>query len=150
MTCQSIVTPPPATLAKGDRVAEAIKALIAHDFATLPVVDAQGHFLGAFGIKELLSLALPRAARLGAEDVPDLSFVSDSTADIQARLQGLAQDTVDKAMAPHRTIRAETALVEALLLLERGDGFLPVVDNAGKLVGVVTAAAALTRLAEGV
>ncbi|MEW5728571.1 MAG: CBS domain-containing protein [Pseudomonadota bacterium] len=149
MTCKSIVAPVTATLAKGDSVAEAVKALAAHGFATLPVVDAKGHFLGVFGVRQLLALLLPRAARLGEDDMPDLSFVSDTSEDIKARLKSFAKESVGKAMAPHRTVRAETALVEAMLLLERGDGFLPVVDEAGKLAGILTAEAVVARLAEG-
>lgn len=150
MTCQSIVAPAPATLAKGDSVGDAVKALAANRYATLPVVDAKGHFLGIFGVRQILALLLPRAARLGPDDMPDLSFVSDNAEDIKARLKAAAKETVGKAMAPHRSVRPETALVEALLLLERGDGVLPVVDNAGKLIGLLTADAVITRLAEEV
>ena len=66
------------------------------------------------------------------------------------RLGRLAGDSVSAHMAPHRTIPLRTALVEALLLVYRGDSWLPVVDEDGKLVGVISAAAALARISDAV
>lgn len=146
MTCRDLISPPPATLAKGDTVAHAVSTLIAHRFSTLPVVDAKGKFVGIFGVKELIALLLPRAARLG-DDLGDLGFVSDSVADLQARLGGLGHETVGKHMAADRTVRAETSLVEALLLLHRGNACLPVVDEAGRLLGILSATDAVARIA---
>lgn len=147
MTCRDLISPPPAILAKSDTVAEAVAALITHRFSTLPVTDAKGKFLGVFGVKELISLLLPRAVRLG-EDLGDLGFISDSIADLRARLGGLGGEPVSKHMAAHRAVRAETSLVEALLLLYRGDACLPVVDDAGKLLGILSATDAVARIAE--
>ncbi|MGE5505380.1 MAG: HPP family protein [Actinomycetota bacterium] len=146
MTCQSILTQPPATLSKGTTVAEAMAQLAATRAATLPVVDAKGHFAGVFGVREAIGLVLPRAAR--AQEIQDLSFVGDSLDDLKVRLGAAARDPVSRHMAPHRTVRPETSLVEALLLLYRGDAFLPVCDDAGHLVGIATAADCLTRLSE--
>ncbi|CAA7614171.1 HPP family protein [Magnetospirillum sp. UT-4] len=145
MSCHAIITPPPAILVKSATVAEAVATLAAHGFATLPVVDAKGHFAGVFGPKELIALMLPRAARLG-EDLGDLAFVGEGQADLRTRLEALGKELVGKHLAPHRTVRGETPLVEALLLLYRGDAFLPVVDESGKLVGVVTAGSALAHV----
>lgn len=147
MNCQSIISPPPTVLETSDTVAKAAVALLAQSYATLPVVDGQGRFVGIFGARELIKLMLPRAVRLG-NDLSDLSFVSDTIADLKARLDSQAGELVDKHMAPHQTVRPETSLVEALLLLHRGDAFLPVVEDSGRLVGIVTAAEALVRISE--
>lgn len=148
MSCRDIVSPPPAVLGKGDSVADALAILRGKGVAALPVTDAKGHFLGIFGLRELIALLLPRAVRLGVE-MGELGFVSDTLADLHTRLGALGKEHVGKYMAPHRAVRAETPLVEALMLLYRGDSYLPVVDEAGKLVGVVTATDALNRVAEG-
>ena len=147
MTCRDLISPPPATLAKGDTVAHAVSELIAHRFLTLPVTDAKGKFLGVFGVKELIALLLPRAVRLG-DDLGDLGFISDSIPDLKARLGGLGNESVSKYMAAHRAVRADTSLVEALLLLYRGDACLPVVDDTGKLLGIFSATDAVARVAE--
>jgi len=149
MTCSDIISPPIAVLSKGDSVLNALALLREKGVSALPVTDAKGHFLGVFGLRELISLLLPRAVRLG-QDMGDLGFVSDSLGDLHQRLEALGKDQVGKHMAPHRAIRAETPLVEALMLLYRGDSYLPVVDEAGKLVGVLTATDAMNRVSEGV
>lgn len=147
MTCHALISPPPAVLAKTDSVAHAVEQLVSHRFSTLPVVDAKGHYLGVFGVRELIALLLPRAARLG-EELGELNFITDSVDDLKARLGSLGKETVSRHMAAHRSVRAETSAVEALLLLYRGDCCLPVVDGAGKLVGIVTATDAVARIAE--
>jgi CBS-domain-containing membrane protein len=147
MTCHALITPPPAVLAKSDTVSHAVSLLIAHRFTTLPVTDANGRYAGVFGVKELIALLLPRAARLG-DELGDLNFVSDTIADLQARLGSLGKEAVGRHMAAQRSVRPETAMVEALLLLYRGECCLPVVDDAGKLIGLVSATDAVARIAE--
>lgn len=146
MTCQSIVSPAPAVLASSDTVAKAAEVLLSQHFVTLPVVDGQGRFAGIFGARELIGLMLPRAVSVGGK-LDDLGFVSDGIADLKARLEAQAGEIVGKHMVPHQTVRPETSLAEALLLLHRGDAFLPVVGNAGELVGIVTAVDALAHIA---
>ena len=148
MSCDSIISPAGACLLKDDAVADALEALVEHGASALPVVDASGQFLGVFGMREVVGMLLPRAALLA--DGLDLSFVADSIAQLGDRLGRLAGEPVGAHMAPHRTIRRETAVVEALLLLYRGDAWLPVVDKDGRLNGIVTAANALARISEAV
>lgn len=148
MTCQSITSPPAATLARSDTVADAVAKLLSLKTPALPVVDAKGAFAGAFGLREVITMLLPRAARIG-DDLGELAYVTESMGDLRQKLGALASDPVEKHMAPHRTVRPETSLVEALLLLNRGDAFLPVVDDAGKLVGIVTAGDALANIVGG-
>ncbi len=145
MTCQCITKPPTATLAKSDSVSEAIAKLQQHDLPALPVVDGKGHFLGVFGHREAIGLVLPRAARAG-DAIQDLSFVGDNIDELKSRLGAVLKEQVGRYMAPHRTVRPETSLVEALLLLYRGDSVLPICDPAGTLVGFATAADALQCL----
>lgn len=146
MTCQSIVSPPPVTLEFDMPVAKAVSILIDQKYATLPVVDAQARFVGVFGTKELIGLLLPRAARLG-DGLGELGFVTDNPDDLRNRLDALGGEPLSRHMSPHPTVRPETALAEALLILYRGDAFLPVVDTSGRLLGVVTAAGALGHIA---
>lgn len=147
MTCQCIISPPPTILDVGDTVAKAAEVLLSQHFTTLPVVDGQGRFVGVFGARELIGLMLPRAVRLGS-NLGELGFVSDGVADLKARIEAQSAETVSKHMAAHQTVRPETSLVEALLMLHRGDAFLPVVEDTGKLVGIVTAVDALARISE--
>ncbi|MBI3444733.1 MAG: CBS domain-containing protein [Magnetospirillum sp.] len=148
MNSEMIVSPVAAPLHPDDAIADALESLSRQGVATLPVVDGDCRFIGAFGLREIIGMLLPRAALL--ETGLDLSFIGDSLAQLGDRLGRLAGDSVGAHMSPHRTIPIRTALVETLLLLYRGDSWLPVVDDAGKLVGVVTAADALSRISDAV
>lgn len=147
MTCRSILSQPPVVLNKSDSVADAVAALISHKFPTLPVVDARGRYAGVFGAKHLIALMLPPAAAKLADEMGDLGFLTDSAAQLRARLEAMSGDSVGQHMGAHRTVSPETPLAEAVLLLYRGDAFLPVVDSGGILVGIVTPSEVLNSLA---
>lgn len=148
MTCKLIMVDPPVCLRPTDTVAAALAQMNATQSSALPVTDESGRFVGVFGAKQALALVLPRAARLGS-DLGDLAYVKDSLDDVRKRYAAFADKPVRSAMAEHDRVSPDTAMIEALLLLERGDCFLPVVDSAGKLVGIITADKALQVVAEG-
>jgi CBS-domain-containing membrane protein len=148
MKCDAIVSPAVAILSSEDAVADALATLVQTSAGQLPVTDATGRFLGVFGLRQILGLLLPKAALLS--DGLDLSFVGDDLALLGDRLGRSAGETVGAHMAAHPTIGRDTQLVEALLLLYRGDSWLPVLDKYGRLDGIVTAADALARIAEAV
>lgn len=145
MTCRSIMTPEPISLAPADRIGPAAKIILERRFIHLPVVDA-GRYVGCFGVFELLGLLLPSAAidRL----LPDLRFLPDDPADLIRRLGEVAE----KPVGPHvRTdlpvLHPETSVVEALLLFHRHRATLPVVE-AERLVGILSYWDALKAIAE--
>lgn len=148
MRCDAIISPPTAILEKTDTLAHALTLLQDHGVTSLPVVDSKGHYVGGFGLRELIALVVPRAVRAGVETgAPGVA--SDSLADLHHRVQAFAQDPVGKRMAAYHAVRPETPLVEALMLLYRSETDLPVVDGTGKLVGMITAQSALKRVVQG-
>lgn len=149
MTCKSVMVPPAAQLAPGDTVAAALARVMAANVPSLPVVDEAGRLAGVFGLKEVIGLLLPRAAKLGG-DLGELNYLTEGLDDLKARLGAQAGAPVREFMSPHGALRAETSLMEALLLIHRGESLLPVADDTGRLVGVVTAQAALARISETV
>ncbi len=150
MTCRAIMTPHPQTLRAEDTVGEAARRLLAGRFHMLPVVDAEGRYVGSFGVFGLIGLLLPRAATLNAL-VPDLGFMADDHAALQRRLGELAQEPVGRHMRTDLPVlRPETSIVEALLLFYRKRFTLPVVDEAtGRLLGIVSPWDALAAIAKG-
>lgn len=147
MTCSAIMASPSAKLGANDTVAEALEALLAARLPALPVVDANDRVQGLFGLREAVGLMLPRAARL-AKELGELAYVSESLEDLRKRLGAQGASKVRDHMAPHGAVRPETALMEALLLLHRGAPVLPVADDTGRLVGLITAEVAISRLKE--
>lgn len=148
MSCRLLMVEPPVRLKPTDTVAEAVAALAAHNQPAAPVTDETGKLLGVFGQTQAMALVLPKAARLG-DDLGDLAYIHEGIPDLATRFDAHASEAVRRHMVAHTAVRPDTQAMEALLLLTRGDGFLPVVDDHGKLLGVVTAARALAVVAEG-
>lgn len=142
MTCKQIMTAAPACLRTTNTVAEALSQMSATRSPILAVTDGSGHFRGVFGLKQALALALPSAVRLGI-DLGELGYVTEGLESIRARLTPFIDKPIGKHVAQHGHVLPETSATEGLLQLERGDGFLPVVDSAGKLVGIITAEQAI-------
>lgn len=148
MSCRMLMVEPPVRLKPTDTVAEAVAALVAHREPAAPVTDEAGRLLGVFGLAEAAAMVLPKAARLG-DDLGDLAYVHESVADLSARFAAHSGEPVRRHMAQPAGVGPDTQAMEALLLLARGDGFLPVVDEHRKLLGVITTGRALAAVAGG-
>jgi CBS-domain-containing membrane protein len=150
MTCAPYITPTGAVIAVDEPIAQAVRLLAANNFVPLPVVDAERRLAGTFGPQQVATLLLPMGARL-AGDSFDLGFVSEAPRDLQERLATAAGDRVgEHAAAVVQPLRADSSLDEALLRMHRGEEYLFIVDDAGHLAGVMTAASVLAPLVKGV
>ena len=132
-------SPATCVLRADDTIAAAIVAFMTTRAHALPVVDADQRLLGILRLDGLLKLLLPKAAALGG--MTDLSFVSDTLADIRQRYAGIAGEPIAAhVQRPDHPIHPDTPLAEVLMLLERGDCELPVCERgSGRLLGVVSA-----------
>lgn len=148
MTCAPFVIAPETVLGRHDTVAHAARQVAANAFTPLPVLDEDRRVLGLFGPRELAALLLPMGARLAGEGF-GLGFVSEAPAALQERLAAVAADTVGQHLTPHMPIHARTSLDEALRRMHRGATVQVVVDDDGRLVGLLTAAGLLAPLVEG-
>jgi CBS domain-containing protein len=135
------------TLKDTDTVAEATRRMLEHRVSDLPVVDADGKFVGMFKLDRLLAGLLPAAALVGY-GVPDLTFVSDDLDDLREKMRALdARPVREFAVTPERVVHSDTAPLEMVLQLYRGANTLPVVEReSGRLVGVVSARDVLAAL----
>jgi CBS domain-containing protein len=150
MSCQEIMSAPALVLKRNENVGDAVKALLKAGLYNAPVVDDAGKPIGMFSLRQALSLALPKAVSMGGDI--DLSFVSNSLADIKAKFSDTANNPIKKFMEElPPSVHPETQLMEGMLLLYRTRGFLPVVDKQnGKLVGIISSSGALASMVESV
>lgn len=148
MTCQTIMFPSPLVIAASDTVAQAVRALVAHEMAAAPVVDAEGRLIGVLSEQKLIALLLPRAATF--DSFEDISFLGDDAAAMASRFAEAAERPAGEVADREAAVaHPDTSLAEAMLLLYRRNGVLPVVEREGrKLLGVVTADRALARILE--
>lgn len=137
MTCAAIMTANPPTILDSDSVADAAGKLVTHRATALPVVDANGIYAGMFGIRDLLSLVVPRRALAG---VPNLRFTEEDANALRHKFRAAktqtAGETADRRVA---ALHPDTPEIEALRAFSRDQATLPVVvRDTGKLVGVVS------------
>lgn len=117
------MTANPITTTENTPVAEAGEILRKHSFARLPVMKDE-KLVGIITRDDLLKVSPSEATTLS---VWELNYV-------------LSKLTVKDAMTKNPiTIKPEDTLEEAALVMRnRGVGALPVVDDKGKLVGIIT------------
>ncbi len=139
MSCAAIMTRNPPTIRDSETVAAAADMLIAQRATNLPVIDAEGKYVGMFGMADLLSLLVPRMA-LAGDLAPNLRFLSDETAALRRKFDDVkARRVGDAANRQAVTLYPDTPASEAIRCFGRAPAALPIVArDTGKLAGVVT------------
>ncbi|NJO67627.1 MAG: CBS domain-containing protein [Rhodospirillales bacterium] len=155
MTCQDLMNPNPPVLSRADTVGKAVEVLLQRRQLALPVVDEERRYLGLFAKSRLFGLMLPSVVAL--EDVlpriaqmTDLAYLSDDLQDLQRRFAGLQdRPVIDYADREAPTLKPDSPLMEAVLLVYRTRNFVPVVDPANeRLLGVISTWDILAKLGE--
>lgn len=155
MTCREIMNPDPPVLMSTDTVGRALHILLQRRYLALPVVEADRRYVGLFAKSRLFGLMLPSIVTL--EDVlpkiaqiTDLAYLSDDLDDLRERFAALRHRSVaEYADRKAPTVRPDSPLMEAILLVYRTRNFVPVVDPASRrLEGVVSTWDILAKLEE--
>lgn len=127
-------------------ITECVGALLKHRVLSMPVVDAQGKYLGQFRKVLLLAALLPEVAVHDPDfdritRMIDSGLLKDTMADVRGRYATIANDPVGKHLDPEAPVlRPDQPLVAAMFYLFQGHNFLPVVEKeTGLLVGEVSA-----------
>jgi CBS domain-containing protein len=136
MKIRDVMTTDVVTVEPGVSLKEAARMLVDRRVSGLPVVGRDGTLLGVLSEGDVLFRARGEAEAIGG---PLAWLISPSKLE---ELEKLDATLVGEAMsAPAVTIgRDRTVASAASLMIERGVNRLPVVDAAGKLVGIVTRA----------
>lgn len=139
MTCSLIMTANPHTVPDSETVGEAARILVQHRCNHLPVVDAQGIFIGMFGLYDLMNLLIPKVALAGGL-VPNLRFMGDDPEALRARFRDVRSRAVSEvAERDIPVLHPDTPEIEALRLFCLERTTLPVVERGTKkLVGIVS------------
>jgi CBS-domain-containing membrane protein len=138
-TARDVMDPHPTVLAATDTVGTGIGYVMDKRFRNIPILDAEGHYLGVFGVNCLLRLVLPQAALMEG-GLTDISFISDSLKDLRRRLKEFEDQPVTLCLSDEATVIApDTPLLETLLVLYKTRRSVPVVDpDSRALLGVVS------------
>lgn len=140
MTARNLMNPQPMTLRPTDTVAMATEHILTHHLRHLPVVDAQGRYVGTFSIYSLLRLTLPKAVTM-KEGLTDVSFVNETTDDLARRLRERGNEPVLNWMSIEAPVMSpETSSMEVMLLMLQGrTTSVPVVEKSSRrLEGIIS------------
>jgi CBS-domain-containing membrane protein len=127
-----------------DNVLDALRLLFKMEISGLPVVDANGKLVGMFTEKDVLSHLLPsyieKVGRFVYEENPK---------SIKKKFSGLNRLRVSEVMRKEVvTTRPDTTLCEvARVIITKKTRRVPVVDETGKMVGIVARCDILKALA---
>jgi len=139
MTARLVMDPNPTVLRDTDLIKTAADAIMSGRYRRLPVVNANGHFIGMFGVNCLLRLVLPRALFL--DDAERMArVVHETLSDLHRRFKEVEDEPITQCMIDDAVvIRPDTPLLEALLTLYNQRVSLPVVDpESGRLEGLIS------------
>jgi CBS domain-containing protein len=131
---REVMTTEVATVGEGAPFKQIVRVLAKHRVSALPVLDADGRVVGVVSEADLLHkeefpAAPPARGRRAPRRPP------------AARAKAAAATAGELMTAPAVTVGAEATVAEAARLLERhGIKRLPVVDDAGRLVGIASRA----------
>ena len=125
------------TVGRASNIAEIASLLKKHGISGVPVVDAEGHLLGVVTYEELINVFLPHYLSMFDElaFLDDLGVIEAQTlAEIEPSLF-LAEDVM---VSNPVTVKPDASIMKAAaLLVNKKLVFLPVVDEDGKVVGVL-------------
>jgi CBS domain-containing protein len=148
MSSAAIMTKNPVTLRADESVGAAAARLTEHSSISLPVVDAEGRYVGMFGITNLLCMLIPRVA-LAGDLLPNLRFLGDDPAELRKRFAEVQSRRVgDFADRSASTLAPDMPEVEAIRLFCQSHNSLAVVEpQTRKVVGVVSCWNAIKAIA---
>ncbi len=127
-----VMTRDVASVTTGATYREVVNLLADKGISAVPVVDDQGRVLGVVSEADLL-----HKVEFTGESQPPKTFEGRRTR--HARVKSAADRAGDLMTSPAVTTTAQTSLAEAAKLMDANDiKRLPVLDAAGRLVGIVS------------
>jgi CBS domain-containing protein len=135
------------TLTPDQTVGEALRMFKEHNIRNVPVIDANGKFLGLFGLKEVLKNILPAAVDMG-KGLTNMEFIVGGAGNVAKKLKKSHDlkvgDTLKKEAG---VIHPDSTTWEALRVMVKHGSPVPVVEEKTfKFVGLISRQSLLTEL----
>lgn len=152
MDCRTVMAPIKTSLCSDDPVAKAIDFMVERHMGLVPVVHRDGTFAGMVSGDQMMAFLLPRALSTvagGPRGLTRASYLNESADEMQERLDGLREMTIGELVDPDTaSVGPETPLIDALMMIKSKQYVVPVVDDAGKLLGAISFFSVLYALRE--
>lgn len=150
MTCAHIMTTNPKAVREDDTIGDAALQIVQCNTVNLPVVDADGRFVGLFGLCDLLVLLVPRVAVIGSL-LPNLRFLGDDESELHRKFSNVKASPVRRAVNREAVrVYPDTPMIELIRLFCRSHVTIPVVERGTeRLVGMISYADAVRHVIGG-
>jgi CBS domain-containing protein len=139
MTARLVMDPNPPVLGPTETISKAAEAIMAGRYRRLPVVEADGRYLGMFGVNCLLGMVLPKAIFMRDSEL--LSQIPrENLSDLHRRFQAVEDQPVTLCELEEQTpVHPDTPLIQTLYTLYTNRTNLPVVArDSGRLEGLIS------------
>lgn len=151
MSAFEALIPNSISLSPDQTVKEALATLEERHIRKCPVVDADGHVVGMFGLHCLMEDLLPMAAQI-EDGLEDLDFLVGGAPGAAKKIRKLGPQLVKQHMncctnIEERLLLPDTPLLEVIRRLSKYGSPLPVIDSkTKKFIGLVSEQSCLHRL----
>jgi len=152
LDCKTVMAPIKTALYAEDPAGSAIDFMVEKHMGLVPVTDRAGKFVGLISGDHLMGHLLPRTiTAMGRmkRGMKQASYFRESAADMNERLEALRDtkigDLVDKGT---QVAYPDTPLIDALMLIQKKQYVVPVVDENNMLLGAISFFSVLYALRE--
>lgn len=139
MTARLVMDPNPPILRPTDRIKTAAEVIMQGRYRRLPVVEADGRYIGMFGVNCLLGMVLPKAIFMQHGEL--LSHIPRETlSELHQRFKNVEEQPVTLCeFEEEPVVYPDTPLIQTLFTLYNNRTNLPVVDrDSGRLEGLIS------------
>ncbi|MDP1896753.1 MAG: CBS domain-containing protein [Sulfurimicrobium sp.] len=134
------------TVTPQSTVMEALQIMIANRSNHVPVCDGE-LYIGLISVNDILQKLLPAGVEM-PHGVPDLKFAGDASRLLGSHFRHLREQKAKDILHHTPPLDDNCPLLEAALLLSHSLTPLPVVDQGGKLLGMLSRRGLLEYLAK--
>lgn len=144
MDCKSVMAPIKVHLYSDQTVGDVMDFMVEKHMGLVPVTHRDGTFAGMISGDQLMKYMLPRVLStvgMGAHhaSIQTASYLDESATEIEERLDDLRLRTVGEVLETEaKAVTLNAPLIDALMIIKGKQYVVPVVDDAGKLVGAIS------------
>lgn len=154
MDCKTVMAPIKVSLYADEAVSGVMDFMVEKHMGLVPVTNRDGTFAGLISGDHLMKFLLPRALTTVGTGVHRAtmraaSYLDESATEMHERLDDLRARTVGEVLETDvQTVTPDTPLIDALMMIKGKQYVVPVVDEAGQLLGAISFFSVLYALRE--
>ena len=129
LTCGALMRPIRTWLHQDDKVKSALDFMMEQHMGLLPVVDNGHRLVGLISADRLVKYLLPKHLAI-VRGLDRMSYLRETTEELRERLDDILDLPISEVMDKRaRSVKEEDALIQAQVIIARGQYVVPVVDQ---------------------